>query len=157
FGGVNGLSKRLTIGKFWDRGLPDPAAADGDRARFPDGPRPTDPLGTAYRAASEGKRQALFAADRLPLKGQIDARVLASGGQVAIGVPANLGRNPLCESAPPDLPADPSDNARSLAILFRLGKFEFLDCGDLTWNIEKQLVCPLDRIGPVDLYQVTHH
>ena len=65
--------------------------------------------------------------------------------------------NPLCAEAPPDLKPDPTDNARSLAFRFRLGKFDFLDCGDLTWNIEKKLVCPVDRIGPIDLYQVTHH
>ena len=54
-------------------------------------------------------------------------------------------------------PVDPSDNARSLAIRFRFGKFDFLDCGDLTWNVENALVCPLDLIGPIDLFQVTHH
>ena len=62
-----------------------------------------------------------------------------------------------CDDAPPDQKPDPSDNARSLAFRFRLGKFDFLDCGDLTWNVEKQLVCPVDKIGPIDLYQVTHH
>src|SRR5262249_40527216 len=45
----------------------------------------------------------------------------------------------------------------SLALRFRLGRFDFLDCGDLTWNVEKRLVCPVDRIGPIDLFQVTHH
>src|SRR3954463_4457885 len=38
FGGVEGLSKRIWIGHFWDRGLPDPLAPDGDKANFPDGP-----------------------------------------------------------------------------------------------------------------------
>jgi competence protein ComEC len=158
FGGVEGLAKRVRIDHFWDRGLPDPNAADGDKAAFPDGPKPGDPLGIAYRKASEGKRKALNAGDKLVLKGPIEAIVLTSGGRVI--TPADAGSapaNPLCDSAPPDQKPDPSDNALSLTLRFRFGKFDFLDCGDLTWNVEKKLVCPSDLIGPIDLFQVTHH
>ena len=43
YGGVEGLSRRVRIDHFWDRGLPDPGAPDGDAANFPDGPRPDPP------------------------------------------------------------------------------------------------------------------
>jgi beta-lactamase superfamily II metal-dependent hydrolase len=158
YGGVAGLSNLIRIDHFWDRGLPDLDRPDGDRSNYPDGPKADDPLGIAYRKASEGKRKALRAGDTLPLKGSIEALVLASGGEV-MARPASAANeeNPNCASAPPDQAPDPSDNARSLALRFRLGKFDFLDCGDLTWNVEKKLVCPKDLIGPIDLFQVTHH
>lgn len=154
YGGVAGLVKLIRVDHFWDRGLPDLTKDDADRTAYPDGPTREDAMGIAYRKASEGKRHALKAGDKLLLRGDVDAVVLASGGEVT---PTAGTENDGCAASPADLKRDGSDNARSLAIRFRFKSFDFLDCGDLTWNIEKKLVCPADKIGPIDLYQVTHH
>lgn len=65
--------------------------------------------------------------------------------------------NPIPPSEAPEYPADPSDNARSVVLLVRLGAFEFLDAADLTGRLELGLVCPVNLVGEVDVYQVTHH
>ncbi len=54
-------------------------------------------------------------------------------------------------------PDDTTDNARSVAFVLRYGQFDFFDAGDLTGDVEAKLACPADRVGAVDLYQVTHH
>jgi len=153
WGGVEELAKRVEIGRFWDRGLPEDGEPGLD---FPDGPKADDPLAIAYRAASKGKRTILRAGDALPLRGDVSATVLAASKKV-IAPGSDAPENPLCKSAPDDHPEDRSDNARSIVLKFQAGKFDFLVCGDLTWNIEKELVCPRDLVGKIDLYQVTHH
>jgi len=46
---------------------------------------------------------------------------------------------------------DPDTTERRLSLKF--GNFKFLDMGDLTWNYEKQLVCPANPDRHVDLFQ----
>ncbi len=37
------------------------------------------------------------------------------------------------------------------------GVTRILSLGDLTWNKERALYCPIDKVGPVDVLVATHH
>lgn len=93
--------------------------------------------------------------DNLPLEG-IETRVISSDGEL-IEKPLNGGgKNEACDSSE-KRPADQSENARSLGVLFTFGKLRILDLGDLTSDKEAQLVCPVNRLGQIDIYVVSHH
>ena len=94
--------------------------------------------------------------EALPIEG-MEARVISSDGEL-LEKPLSEGggKNAGCDSSE-KRPADQSENARSLGVLITFGKLRILDLGDLTSDKEVQLVCPVNKLGTVDIYVVSHH
>jgi len=71
-------------------------------------------------------------------------------------LPGAGGENPACKGAE-QLTADTTENLRSLGFLATFGKLRILDLGDLTKDKEWDLMCPVNKLGKVDIYIVSHH
>jgi beta-lactamase superfamily II metal-dependent hydrolase len=144
-GGVPELVKRVPVGEFLDHG---PNREDSEITRHDF---------AAYLKAIEGhRRRIVHPGDTLNIDG-LNTIVLTADGEHIASVPGiDPVPNPLCAAEPPAA-ADPSENARSVGILVRFGRFRFLDLGDLTKAKELALACPANPIGAVDLYLVDHH
>jgi competence protein ComEC len=107
-------------------------------------------------AAKKIKRVSLKPGDHLPIRG-MQVMVLSSDGAVIDHSLPGAGQdNPSCQTAE-QYPSDQTENARSLGTILTFGKLRILDLGDLTRDKERDLVCPKNKIGAVDIYIVSHH
>ena len=52
---------------------------------------------------------------------------------------------------------DTNENSQAIVLLVTYGKFRMLDPADLTWNKDRELFCPVNRVGTVDLYMTANH
>jgi competence protein ComEC len=147
-GGVAQLVQRIPVGIFIDHGPNrelDHGATERGYAAF-------------QKVLAETKAKEIVAkpGDRLPIQG-IDVTVISADGKVIQSPLAGAGEpNPFCKQSEVR-PPDQTENARSLGVLIRFGNLRILDLGDLTWDKERDLMCPDNRIGKVDVLVVSHH
>jgi len=110
----------------------------------------------SYLAAiGDRKRLSLRPGDEIPAHG-VKIKVVSSGGEVLAKPLSGAGQPNASCGAEPEA-TDVYDNAGSLGLLFELGKFRMLDLADLLARQEHKLMCPVNRIGTVDLFMVSHH
>jgi competence protein ComEC len=143
-GGLAALSKMIPIRKIYDHGESIEKSQEKGATLWQD-----------YLAAAGNRRTVVKPGDKIPLAG-VDITVVSANGEV-ISKPINKGFvNKLCDGAERK-PTDNTENSRSTGFLLTYGKFTFLDVGDLTWDREMMLACPVNKVGEISLLQATHH
>jgi competence protein ComEC len=142
------LAKQFPVGHFYDHGKPHP----NDRIV-------SSQFLSAYESLSAGKRTIVEPGDKVKMAG-LDITVVASANQfIRANLPGGGSQNTSCagiKQKDESAYADP-DNGESAGFVLAYGRFRTVDLGDLTWNGELDLMCPINRIGTVDLYLTSHH
>jgi beta-lactamase superfamily II metal-dependent hydrolase len=147
-GGVPQLVQRIPVSTFIDHGPNrelDHGATERGYAAF-----------QKVLAETKAKEIVPKPGDRLPIQG-MDVTVISADGKVIQSPLAGAGEpNAFCKQSE-IRPPDQTENARSLGVLIRFGSLKILDLGDLTWDKERDLMCPDNRLGKVDVLVVSHH
>lgn len=147
-GGAPQLAAKIPIGAFIDHGEnrePTDAATEDAWKAY-----------QALLAKDHSKRIIAKPGENLPIPG-IEVKVIsADGALLEKPLPGAGETNPTCGTTSPS-PADHTENARSLGVLLTFGKLRILDLGDLTMDKERELMCPVNKLGKIDIFIVSHH
>jgi competence protein ComEC len=148
-GDVPQLVARIPVGTFIDHG---PNRQPNDEV--------TEQGYEAYRKVlASGKHKRILAkpGEVLPVRGMHVEVVSADGATIAKPLPGAGGSNTSACSASPKYSADETENRRSVGMVITFGKLRILDLGDLTHDEEVKLMCPVNKLGKIDIYIVSHH
>jgi beta-lactamase superfamily II metal-dependent hydrolase len=151
-GGLPQFVGMIPVGRFIDHGI-------NRESEAVQGGGPTVAGWTAYqKVLADGHAEHLVVkpGDVLPLKA-MHVEIVSGDGEV-IDKPLTAGgeANAACASSPLK-DAEGTENDRSLGMVITFGRLRILDLGDLTWNKERGLMCPVNKIGKFDVFIVSHH
>jgi beta-lactamase superfamily II metal-dependent hydrolase len=152
-GGLQELVKRIPpISHFFDHG---PTVEDGVNGHQPE---MVPGFQVAYAEIySKAQHTVLKPGDRIPIPG-LDWRIVSSAGKVIkTALPGGGNPNPACAQAHRTFDPHDPDNGQSVGSVIAFGRFRAIDLGDLTSDIEYDLMCPDNPIGTVDMYFVSNH
>ena len=159
-GGISDLVKRIPVDTFIDHGLNAEHLKPGEKVP-PDlaGGMP-DQLYPKYLEAIKGHKHIVAKPGQVIRIGSMTDTIVASDG-VTLSKPLAGAGQPIaaCDTAESksEKPDGGEENTRSVASLLTFGKVRIAMFGDLSWKKERELSCPVGKLGHVNLLIVTQH
>ena len=88
--------------------------------------------------------------------------IAAAGAVLSTPLPGAGQPNPLCadfkrQETIKGQEETRAEDARSVSTHIAFGRFRTVIMGDLGWNFERDLMCPANKVGTIDMYLVSHH
>jgi beta-lactamase superfamily II metal-dependent hydrolase len=150
-GGLPELLSQFPVGTVLDHG-------PNREASPPDAPFQTTALYSKYLDALKGHaHRTLKPGDTLDIGSLHLLAVTSDAATIDHALPGAGKTIAECTHMQPMEKDGGEENSRSLGVLLTFGQARIAALGDLTWNMEQKLFCPQDKIGPVDLFIVSHH
>jgi competence protein ComEC len=157
FGGMAELASHIPIRTFIDHGPSVERSASADEF-----------LQKTYPALyGKATRTIAKPGDKVAMSG-IEWRIVTSAGKaITASLPGEKSAgttNPYCASFVPQTvnpvsgqPSAKGEDTQSVGSHITFGRFRTLHLGDLGWNQEFELMCPINRIGTLDMLVVSRH
>jgi competence protein ComEC len=147
FGGMAEVASRIQIKNFIDHGpnvQPNPTVEAFLQTTYPE-------------LYSKAKHLVAKPGDKLAVTG-LDWQLVSSAGDLITKPLLGAGSpNPYCADSKPNPDDGGAENSMSVGSVVTFGKFRVAHLGDLTQVKEFPLMCPVNRIGTIDLWVVSHH